>query len=248
MKTTKLFYTDSFLTSCEATIIAVNDKGVVTDQTVAFPEGGGQEGDHGFFVFSNLKIPFVDTQKGIGRTIFLNDFPTIQVDNPIYHVIDSAQVQSFSIDDRVAIEIDVQRRMQLTIAHTGLHLILMALERLRPDIASAIKGCHITPDYARMDFSVNEKFNEEELLKVKHIADQLITKDLPISVFAHSQEPEAWFWQCEDRILPCGGTHLPSTGYVGSVILKRKNLGKNLERIIASFPNATLPNHLYHQK
>lgn len=93
-KTVKLYYEDFFLTKCEATVIDKSPKGVVCDRTVAFAEGGGQEGDTGVLtVYKNGKqmdIPFTDTQKGYGRVLYLDDFPVIQVETPIYHVVDES--------------------------------------------------------------------------------------------------------------------------------------------------------------
>ena len=46
--TEQLFRDDSYLASCEATVVAVNDRGgIVLDRTVFYPTGGCQPGDRG---------------------------------------------------------------------------------------------------------------------------------------------------------------------------------------------------------
>jgi len=40
-----LYREDSYLKSCEATVTAVTELGIETDQTVFYPLGGGQLGD-----------------------------------------------------------------------------------------------------------------------------------------------------------------------------------------------------------
>ena len=42
-----LCYKDSYLKQCESKIIDVNDMGVILDQTVFYPGGGGQPSDSG---------------------------------------------------------------------------------------------------------------------------------------------------------------------------------------------------------
>ena len=252
MITTKLYYEDMFLSECEAVIADVSEKGVVCDKTVAYPEGGGQEGDKGTLIIEDseneqITIPFIDTQKGFGRVLNLEDFPTIQVDTQVYHVIESEYLKHFEVGMKIRIKIDVERRAKITVSHTGIHLVLMGIENLRPSMSKFVRGCHITTDYARLDFFTEQRFSKPEIEDIARFVNEIVDRNEPIHIFPHSEEPEAWYWKCLDTIYPCGGTHLHSTRYVGHVILKRKNMGKNLERIIAKYLNAHIPRDLYHE-
>lgn len=249
--TAKLYYKDLFLSECDAVVVDVSEKGIVSDRTVAFPEGGGQEGDKGTIIIGDtegetISVSFIDAQKGLGRVLSLNDFPTIQVDAPVYHVVDAGNIKYFKNGMKIHIKIDIERRAKITVNHTGIHLALMGIERLRPGISKFIRGAHIGDDDARLDFYVNERFSSSELEEVMRFANEVIDRDEPIQIYHHPEEPEAWYWKCMNAIYPCGGTHLPSSRYVGHIILKRKNLGKNLDRITATYPNAKLPLDLYH--
>jgi len=51
--TKDLYREDSYLKSCEATVTAVTELGIETDQTVFYPLGGGQLGDTGTMVLLN---------------------------------------------------------------------------------------------------------------------------------------------------------------------------------------------------
>ena len=255
INTDKLYYNDMFLSECEAVVVDLNEKGVIQgivfDRTVAFPEGGGQEGDKGIIVIGDsdsnkLEIPFNDTQKGYGRELNLDDFPNIEVEAPVYHLIDKDNLKHFEIGMKIHIMIDIERRAKITVNHTGIHLVLMAIEKMRPGISKSIRGAHIGTDDARLDFSVSERFSSAQLEEATQFVNEIVDSDETIQIFHHPDEPEAWYWKCLDEIYPCGGTHLPSSKFVGHTSLKRKNIGKNLDRIIATFPDAEIPLELYH--
>ena len=78
-KTEKVYYSDSFLSSCMATVTGIEDNKVILDKTVAFPEGGGQIGDIGKLYIKERIIPFFDTKKGVGRILNIPDFPDIKL-------------------------------------------------------------------------------------------------------------------------------------------------------------------------
>ncbi len=45
--TNALFRDDAYLKSCDAVVVAVDEKGIRLDRTVFYPTGGGQPGDVG---------------------------------------------------------------------------------------------------------------------------------------------------------------------------------------------------------
>lgn len=240
MRTEKLYYEDYFLKECEATVIAVGKQGVVCDQTVAFPEGGGQEGDRGFLIINeNEKIAFTDTQKGVGDVFLEQDFPTINVNTPIYHCVAEEALEKFEVGMKIKVCIDIERRARLTVSHTAIHLVLMAIEKIRgeKDIIRYVKGAAIKEEDARLDFFFREKLNDEQLDKINEYVNQIIADDCKIELYPHAKQKEAVYWKCLDYICACGGTHLPSTKYVGAVSVIKKSKGKNLQRITVKFPN-----------
>lgn len=248
--TTKLYYKDPFLSSCEAQVLDVTEKGIFCDQTVAYPEGGGQEGDRGVLSLAgneHEKISFTGTHKGVGRCLIISEFHMIQVDSPIYHVIDKSQARAFQKGIRIRIRIDTERRAFLTANHSGLHLLIFAIDHLRPGISRSIVGCHIGIESARVDFSSGERFKESDILFAHNCIADLVEKNVSVHFFSHPKEPEVFFWELDGFCIPCGGTHLSSVGCLGKSVIKRKNIGKGLERLQISFPECALPLHLYHE-
>ena len=96
-----VFYEDPYLTQCKATIQDINEV-VQLDKTVAYPEGGGQEGDRGVIIDANrTRGSICDTQKGLGRTLYLKGFPVINVETPIFHRIVSQDNSSLRTGETV---------------------------------------------------------------------------------------------------------------------------------------------------
>lgn len=234
MRTEKLYYKNQFLTTCKAKLIEINEKGLIFDKTVAYPEGGGQIGDSGILIREKTKeeIEFLDTTKIKGRNIYLKDFPVIKVEGVIIHHIDISLLNNLELGEEFTIRLNVERRAKTTLHHSGLHLALMVLANMREGIDKKIVGAKITDTYGRLDFSTEEKFSKEELQKIEDKCNELIQEKLEISSYNHPAEREAIYWKCLDYSVPCGGTHCDNTKYLGKMKVKRKNIGKTSERLI----------------
>ncbi len=246
IKTLKLHHEYPFQTECDANVIAVcPEKGIVLDQTVSYPEMGGQMGDIGILRISgtegNEEINYFDTQKGVGRVLLLPDFPTIPVETPIYHKIAPNDFEKFYVGQKVRVILNQERRGKLTISHSGIHLVLMGLEKIYPGIYKAIKGCSIKETGARLDFAVEYKFTIEDVERVQEYVCNAIAMAKEMFVFPHKQENEAWYWQMDHYIIPCGGTHLRNTSNIGDVVLKKENVGKSTQRMSFVFRNFKIP-------
>jgi len=234
-KTYKLYYKDPFLSSCDAKVIEIDEKGIVLGKTVAYPEGGGQEGDSGLLIINNKEINFTDTQKGVGRVLFLENFPTVSVDNLIYHKICKDDIKYFKLGDSIKLKIDINRRAKLTASHTATHLMLMAIEELYGKYEDRVYGCHIKNSSARLDFKTSQKFLASDIEKIENLCNSYIEQNLDIKTYPHPQEQEALYWECKGVVYPCGGTHLANTKYLKSISIRKKNLGKNAQRVALDF-------------
>jgi alanyl-tRNA synthetase len=247
--TNRYYYKEPYLSFLKAKIIDIVDNKIILDKTIAFPEGGGQEGDRGVFIVNNKEIPFFDTKKGLGKMLYIDNFPTIQVNTPVYHFINNDNLKYFKVDQKVIMQIDTIRRAKLSISHSGIHLVLMCLEKIFPNYEKRIYGASIKEDGARLDFRTTEKFKPEQMLQIENDVNQLIQQQIPIKVYPHQDEAEAWYWQCQDYICACGGTHLDNTKYIGKVKIKRKNLGKNGQRVSFTYDsNSYFQGYYYEAK
>ncbi len=236
MNTRKLYYENNFATECEATILEINSNGIICDQTVAFPEGGGQIGDVGIItkISDGTSVDFFDTRKIEGKTLFLEDFPMINVNCKVVHHISEEKLNLFNVGDKIKIKINVERRAKATLHHSALHVALMVFDNLRKDILKTVVGCKITDEYGRVDIRTEEKISKDELDYIQKETQKLIEQNISIEQFAHETESEALYWKCENYSMPCGGTHATSTFDLGKIEVKRKNIGKGIDRLIIS--------------
>jgi misacylated tRNA(Ala) deacylase len=220
--TEELFREDATLLECEATVVAIDDAGVVLDRTVFYPLGGGQAGDAGSLVAEGgAQIVIVDTRKHPQRP------------GEIAHVAAAgADLAAFAPGTRVTARIDAARRRAHMRFHSATHL-LCAL------VPHPVNGCSITAGYARLDFHMTEPLDKEALSAglAKFVAaahpvrhrwiDEAELDANPGLVRSMSVQPPRG--QGRVRVVeiegvdlqPCGGTHVANTAEIGRVVVTK---------------------------
>jgi misacylated tRNA(Ala) deacylase len=220
--TEELFREDAGLFECTATIVAIDEAGVVLDRSVFYPLGGGQAGDAGTLTTEGgAQLVIADTRKHPARP------------GDIAHVPPAgAFLGGFTVGTKVLARIDVPRRRAHMRFHTATHL-LCAL------VPHPVDGCSITAAYARLDFHMNEPLDKDQL--TAGIA-RLVKDARPVShrwiseaeldanpqlVRSMSVQPPRGLGRI--RVLeiegadlqPCGGTHVANTAEVGAVVVTK---------------------------
>ena len=158
--TKDLFRTDSYLTECTATVMAITTLGIVLDRSVFYPLGGGQAGDTGVLVLANgSEIPIVDTRKGKAEDgSFNQEICHLPPSDVLVQLLNKEQTAAvgLAVGDTVTARIDWARRHRLMRFHTTTHLLCHLVPQL-------VNGCSITPDYARLDFNMTDALDKEAL-------------------------------------------------------------------------------------
>lgn len=249
--TEKLYYQDRYLASCTATIVKIGADHIELDRTVAFPEGGGQEADTGVIgrYRNGVKVRFVGARKVYATPIQLEGMPEVSIGGVVWHAIhpdDQALLAQFEVGDAVVLQIDALRRERLSVSHTASHLLYLGVQRYRPEAVDNTLGCHISEHGARFDFGVGSRFESDEIEQIACYANGLVAEEAAVEVFHHQAYLDARFWRCGEAVIPCGGTHLDSTGIVGELRLKRRSMGTGKERLACEFPNAKIDLSRYH--
>ena len=140
-----LCYTDAYLRSVEATVVAVEpaEGTVVLDRTVFYPGGGGQPADQGWLRASAGRSWQVRGAKKSG--------------DDIVHELDPAAGDLPAVGDRVTAELDWDRRFLLMRTHTALHTLCGVVWR---DYGAQVTGGNMEPGSGRMDFEFERMSGE----------------------------------------------------------------------------------------
>ncbi|REE22225.1 alanyl-tRNA synthetase [Paraburkholderia sp. BL27I4N3] len=248
--TVRLYYSDNLLYKTRSVVSKIGSDYVELNATVAYPEGGGQESDTGTLALPDGNvIRFIHVRKMYGRRANIPGFPDIQLGGIIEHVIHPEDIQylaALQVDDEVQISIDTMRRAQLSLSHTASHLLYLGVGKIRPDAIAWTLGCHIRTDGARFDFGVGSRFTPDEVLAIEQIANDFVARGSAVTTRAHPDHIEARYWQCEDNLIPCGGTHIGNTAPIGRISVRRKSMGSGKERLSCQFDNARFDTASFH--
>ncbi|MCX6695733.1 MAG: alanine--tRNA ligase [Candidatus Altiarchaeota archaeon] len=224
-----MYYDESNVLDFKAKVVNVFGNNVVLDKTYFYPEGGGQEADHG--VISGKRV--LDVKKS-GKVVV--------------HIM--AEASGINEGEFVECKVDEKRRKQLTLHHTATHIVnAAARDVLGPHIWQA--GAHKGEDTARLDITHYKGVNEEELIKIEAKANEIIGKALAVGhcfMKRDVAEKEHGFTLYQGGAVPgteirvvsilgidheaCGGTHVDNTADVGMIkIVSAKRIQDGVVRL-----------------
>ncbi|MBN1793686.1 MAG: alanine--tRNA ligase [Candidatus Omnitrophica bacterium] len=217
---------------------AVNGPGealILLDKTVFYPEGGGQTGDRGYLYAGGETAKIIDTKK---------------VNAHILHYVRLPQRAAVAVGQKVRVSVDRERRHAIARNHTATHLLQAALrEILGQHIQQA--GSKVTDSGLSFDFYHPEKLSQETIREVEQVVQRHIFLDEAVDASIMDIEKArelgalAFFGEKygeKVRVLRvggysaelCGGTHLVSTGQIGSFkIVSESSIASGVRRIEA---------------
>jgi len=232
-------YTDM---ECQAKIVKFREvvaKGkkhfeIVLDKTPFYAEMGGQVGDKGVLVSENETLNVINTVKENDLSI---------------HITDSLPQQP---EAAFTAKVDVERRLKIEANHTATHLMHAALRQVLGTHVEQ-KGSMVDDERLRFDFSHFAKMSDEEIHQVETIVNQKIREDLQNDTAVDVPVDEArkmgamalFGEKYGDKVRVvtfgkdyscelCGGTHIASTGRIGSFkIMSESAIAAGVRRIEA---------------
>jgi Ser-tRNA(Ala) deacylase AlaX len=209
MTVKKLFWENPYLKTCTAQVVDIAGGCITLDKTIFFAFSGGQASDSGS----------------------INGYPVLEakkVDHEIFYQIE--EVHNLQVGQQVEVEIDWDKRYKIMRLHFAAEIVL---ELMTQNFNSPKKiGANITAEKARVDFGWEGNISETFSLLAKQIQKIVAENHAIVSSFS-DEAKELRYWEITGFAkVPCGGTHIKTTGELGTVLLKRgKRLGANKERI-----------------
>jgi alanyl-tRNA synthetase len=226
-----LYYADSFVTSFTGAVTEVrppaHDSGdsiwkVRLNRSAFYPASGGQPFDTGELIASAseslLKIPVIQVEE--------------DEDGSVWHFLAQPLAAGTPVEGRI----DWERRFDHMQQHTGQHLLSAVFLR---ELQAPTVSFHLGEATSTIDVA-GGPFTTDVLARVERIANEIIAEDRPVTVRNVSRaEAEAMLASGAVRKLPdrdgiirlieiadcdlnaCGGTHLRSTGQIGSLLVRR---------------------------
>lgn len=233
--TKRFYYDEPERMEFEAVVLDAFDEYVVLDNTYFYPEGGGQEADHGMLMAGTFVYDVIDVQMYNGVVV---------------HKLDLTEKDLLiNRGDMVVGQVDKKRRMAHSRHHTATHIV--------NDAARKVLGNHIwqagaqkTENRARLDISHYKHITQEELNEIERIANKMVMENKKVhfeSLERTDAEQKYGFGLYQGGVPPgktlrivkvgsdieaCGGTHCLSTGVIGPIkILKTERIQDGVERL-----------------
>lgn len=229
--TRALYYEQPCEVEFEAMVLDFFDGLAVLDQSIFYPEGGGQPADTGTLLSSESMVRVEDV---------------VKYGDVLLHRVSGGSLKR---GERVKGMVDEERRWSLMRHHTATHVLLHA--------AKEVLGAHIHQagaqkgsDSARLDIRHFKHITDDELRRIELRANEMVQNNKPVFIkLEERQRAEEKYGfslyqggvppgnairvvQVGGEIQACAGTHVRTTGEIGAIkILRVEHIQDGVERL-----------------
>ena len=190
---------------------------VILDQTIFYPQGGGQPCDIGTISTNQARYRVTDVR--------LDAYGDV-------HHIGTFETAQFLPSDQVDLEIDQDRRIRNAKLHSAGHLLDCAVAQLGLQVNPS-KGYHFS-DSPYVEYEGVIENTPEMIQAIQKKIDALIAANIPVIIkeLSHEQAQQQNIKAPEGksaRIVGfqgfepcgCGGTHVSSAGQIGRIVIRK---------------------------
>ena len=233
------FYDDLQQREFKAKVLGVEDSNkIVLDQTIYYPEGGGQPSDEGTITRADGTV--------------INISYAEKVDGIVLHHVAKDDIDKLDgiTGEEVTGAIDALRRDLLTSNHSATHLIIASARKvLGKHIWQA--GSQNNIEKTRIDLSHYKRITTDDLKEIERLANGYVKENLPVNIKWYDRtdaEIKYGFKLYQGGVVPgkdirvvqipgvdveaCAGTHVQTTGDIGIIkVLRTERVQDGVERI-----------------
>ena len=250
MFTKRIYQSDPYAAENRAVVTAIREKNgmdvIACDESVFYPEGGGQPSDTGLVSLNR-------SQQAFNITRAFDESLT----GDVWHITD-APSGTFSKGDSVTLSIDRGFRFRNMQRHCGEHMLSGTMDTL---FGGVNKGFHMGDEYITIDIDLGGRMlTDEELDLAERTVNEAIWADLPVTV--------TWFDDYESSLalpvrkqvphdgrvsvvtvgdpddpydcIACCGTHPARSSEVGLLAIYKREPNKGMNRIYFDCGKAAL--------
>jgi Ser-tRNA(Ala) deacylase AlaX len=226
MSTRLVYLDDSYLFDSAATVAAVENvdgnTAVILDQTIFYPQGGGQPADHGSIESGSAVFNVTDVRSADGVVRHFGEFSG----------------SPFVAGQPVALSVDKTRRLLHCRLHSAGHLIDVAVQNAGLKLLPT-KGYHFPQGpYVEYEGEISAEARESMVAQLQKEVDSHISQGFNVEVqYAGPDKVESLCgsfpsYLPRDRdarlikiapglFCPCGGTHVKQLQDLGSVAISK---------------------------
>ena len=249
MATNCLYWERPYETAFDGRLVRFVSKGgktgVILDQTLFYPEGGGQPSDKGHISLldSSLSALLGTSDLTVDAVSFDGDEVVHWIDPGCDRAIPTVMPEAPEGGWPVQGKVDWARRFDFMQQHTGQHILTRAFE---DEVGAKTVGFHLTEEYVSIDLDV-VSVTPGEIAKAEDRANQVVFSNVPVIVKEYGRgqlppEVRARFQIDADTIrviclgdfdaCPCGGTHTSSSGQVGLIKVNQTDRAHGGVRVV----------------
>ncbi len=214
----------------------IDDYGeVIFDNTTFYAEMGGQCADTGYIENNTTKADVVNVLKAPNKQ------------HMHFVKLSSGSIQ---MGDVFTLNVDQQKRRQITANHSATHILQKALQELLGDHISQA-GSYVDEKVLRFDFTHFEKISNELLQKIEEKVNQIIFEGRTVKIQNMSKEEAlqtgamALFDEKYGDVVRvvnigdysvelCGGCHVANSSEIGLFkIISEESVGSGIRRIVS---------------
>lgn len=218
----ELFYRDPYIRSFSATVLSCTQQKevwvTVLDDTAFYPEGGGQEADHG--TINGIEV-----------------FDVHRKDGKIVHYMKGPVEAGTDVECKI----DWDRRFDHMQNHTGEHIVSGLIHK---GFGYDNVGFHMGKQIVQIDF--NGPLTWEDLMEIEQKANQIIMNNVPLHIWCpEKEELEQTDFRSKKELngtvrlvevpggdlCACCGTHVAQTGEIGFIKILSVATYKNGVRV-----------------